>query len=101
MENKEYYLVVVEEDYCETYHSLHTTYEGALKEFYMHVGRNFCDVIETKNDFLKADEQDKDDYMNYLLEQIKTSTYKIEDDMNYLFFEDAEFYIKKITLKED
>ena len=103
MEKKEYYLLVVEEPLEESYHSLYTTYEDALRDFYMQVGRIMCDVIETKSSFLK-DDLDGDGgeaYLTYLYDKIKSSEYEVGPEMNYFFFEDTEIYIKKLEVKKN
>ena len=101
MEKKEYYLLVIEEDCEESYHSLYETYEGALKNFYMQVGRIMCDVIETKASYLKDDVDGGKEYLSYLYDKIKSSEYEVGPEMNYFFFEDTEIYIKKLEVKEN
>ena len=101
MEKKEYYLLVIEEECAESYHSLYATYEDALRDFYMQVGRIMCDVIETKSSFLKDDLDGSEEYIDYLYKQIKSSEYEVGPDMNYFFFEDTEIYIKKLEVKEN
>lgn len=101
MEKKEYYLLVVEEQLEESYHSLYATYEAALRDFYMQVGRIMCDVIETKSSYLKDDLDGGEAYLTYLYDKIKSSEYEVGPDMNYFFFEDTEIYIKKLEVKEN
>lgn len=104
MEKKEYYLLVIEEDCEESYHSLYATYEAALRDFYMQVGRIMCDVIETKSSYLKDDldgGNEGEAYLTYLYDKIKSSEYEVGPDMNYFFFEDTEIYIKKLEVKEN
>ena len=99
MEKKEYYLLVVEEQLEESYHSLYATYEDALRDFYMHVGRILRDVIETKSSYLKDDLDGGEEYLTYLYDKIKSSEYEVGPEMNYFFFEDTEIYIKKLEVK--
>ena len=101
MEKKEYYLLVIEEEYAESYHSLYATYEDALRHFYMQVGRIMCDVIETKSSYLKDDLDGGEEYLTYLYDKIKSSEYEVGPEMNYLLFEDTEIYIKKLEVKEN
>ena len=101
MEKKEYYLLVIEEEYAESYHSLYATYEDALRHFYMQVGRIMCDVIETKSSYLKDDLDGGEEYLTYLYDKIKSSEYEVGPEMNYFFFEDTEIYIKKLEVKEN
>ena len=101
MEKKEYYLLVIEEECEESYHSLYATYEDALRHFYMQVGRIMCDVIETKSSYLKDDLDGGEEYIDYLYKQIKSSEYEVGPDMNYFFFEGTEIYIKKLEVKEN
>ena len=96
---KKYYLLVVEEPLEESYHSLYATYEDALRDFYMQVGRIMCDVIETKSSYLKDDVDGGKEYLSYLYDKIKSSEYEVGPDMNYFFFEDTEIYIKKLEVK--
>ena len=101
MEKKEYYLLVIEEEYEESYHSLYATYEDALRDFYMQVGRIMCDVIETKSTYIRDVVDDSEEYIDYLYKQIKSSEYEVGPDMNYFFFEGTEIYIKKLEVKEN
>ena len=66
MEKKEYYLLVIEEECEESYHSLYATYEDALRDFYMQVGRIMCDVIETKSTYIRDVVDGSEEYIDYL-----------------------------------
>lgn len=97
MEKKEYYLLVVDEQYSESYHSLHATYEGALRDFYQQIGRVFLDIVLTKKEM---DDEDFNDYIKGVMDFDKIR-YESGGDEPYFYIDDTEIYIEKITLKED